>query len=95
MSLKGLNKRVKTHIYRRDNLLLRAVLHVWVARERGELLERVRRTRLGLETLGVWRGRLQEVQQLNGSVFVSRLCRLLLTMMYYHRFGCSILIASQ
>jgi hypothetical protein len=64
---------VNTRIHRKDALLLRAVLRVWVAKERGELLERVQRTRLGVQTFRTWKSRLHTIHALESQCTVSSL----------------------
>jgi protein SFI1 len=51
--------RAAKHVARQDGVLLRAIVRVWKARERGKLLERVRTMRLIKETWAVWKRRLQ------------------------------------
>ncbi|KAF8590581.1 hypothetical protein K439DRAFT_1329550 [Ramaria rubella] len=59
-----LNSRGDKYVKRRNNLLLRAIIRVWVARERGQLLDRVRSTRLLRDAFFVWHERIQQQQVL-------------------------------
>ncbi|KAJ8520415.1 hypothetical protein ONZ45_g2769 [Pleurotus djamor] len=44
--LKNLDNRADKHVHRQDDILLRAVMRVWKARERGQLLQRVKSMRI-------------------------------------------------
>ncbi|KAF8481539.1 Sfi1 spindle body protein-domain-containing protein [Gautieria morchelliformis] len=55
-----LDSRGDKYLKRRDDLLLRAIIRVWVARERGHLLDRVQSARLTKDAFLVWRRRFQE-----------------------------------
>ncbi|KIJ44105.1 hypothetical protein M422DRAFT_252597 [Sphaerobolus stellatus SS14] len=57
---RALEVREDKYTKRRDRLLLRAVIRVWIARERGQLLDRVRHARLMSDAFTVWRHRLKE-----------------------------------
>ncbi|KAG8928693.1 hypothetical protein FRC02_006604 [Tulasnella sp. 418] len=59
-----LDRRVTKYVLRQDAILVRAVLRVWVAKERGGLLERVRKTRLLRSTMAVWKDRLKHTREL-------------------------------
>lgn len=55
--IRALERRADKHLARQDDILVRAVLRVWKAHERGKLLERVRATRLLKQTWAVWKTR--------------------------------------
>ncbi|KAG2041676.1 hypothetical protein BDR03DRAFT_1072733 [Suillus americanus] len=59
-------KRADKYLARQDAFLLRAVVRVWKARERGKLLERVRDMRLMKNSIAVWKDRLRERKHLEG-----------------------------
>ncbi|KAF9264836.1 hypothetical protein L218DRAFT_925468 [Marasmius fiardii PR-910] len=54
-----LERRADKHLARQDSILLRAVMRVWKARERGKLLEKVKAFRLVRSAWTVWRMKLQ------------------------------------
>jgi protein SFI1 len=58
--------RATKHVTRQDGVLLRAIVRVWKARERGKLLERVRGVRLVKETWAVWKRRLRSQHHRDG-----------------------------
>ena len=47
-------------------MLLRAVMHVWIARERAKMLERVRDTRLVALAWDVWKERQRRIMTMEG-----------------------------
>ncbi|KAG5646652.1 hypothetical protein DXG03_002642 [Asterophora parasitica] len=55
-----IENRADKHVARQDGVLLRAVSRVWKARERGKLLERVRASRLIMDSWSVWQ---QQIRQ--------------------------------
>ncbi|KAG1877928.1 hypothetical protein DFJ58DRAFT_902864 [Suillus subalutaceus] len=57
-------KRADKYLARQDAFLLRAVVRVWKARERGKLLERVRDMRLMKNSIVIWKDRLRERKHL-------------------------------
>jgi protein SFI1 len=57
-------KRADKYLARQDAFLLRAVVRVWKARERGKLLERVRDMRLMKNSMAVLKDRLREHKHL-------------------------------
>ncbi|KAG8880002.1 hypothetical protein FRB98_005374 [Tulasnella sp. 332] len=61
-----LERRAVHHVNRQESILVRAVMRVWVAKERGELLNRVRTTRLLKEGLATWRAKLEGIRKLEG-----------------------------
>ncbi|TFY63971.1 hypothetical protein EVJ58_g2926 [Rhodofomes roseus] len=62
--IRALEHRAAKHVTRQDDLLVRAVLRVWKAHERGRLLDRVRSTRLLKQAWVVWKARLQKQREL-------------------------------
>lgn len=57
------------YINRCNTVLLRAVIHVWVARERGQLLFRVRDARIRQTALAMWQHQLQAFRVLQGRIY--------------------------
>ncbi|KAJ1310299.1 hypothetical protein OPQ81_007039 [Rhizoctonia solani] len=66
-----IERRANVYVQRQDNILLRAVTRVWVAKTRGEQLARMTHVRLLGDALGVWRNRLVEVQALEGKAVIA------------------------
>jgi protein SFI1 len=66
--LQVLDSRGDKYLKRRNDLLLRAIIRVWVARERGHLLDRVQNTRLTKDAFLIWRRRFQEQKRLEGTL---------------------------
>ncbi|KAH7340364.1 Sfi1 spindle body protein-domain-containing protein [Rhizoctonia solani] len=66
-----LERRANLYLQRQDNILLRAVTRVWVAKARGEQLARITRAQLLRDALGVWRNRLIGVQALDGKAVMA------------------------
>ncbi|KAJ8078611.1 hypothetical protein PM082_012894 [Marasmius tenuissimus] len=54
-----LERRADKHIMRQDSILLRAVMRVWKARERGKLLEKVKAFRLIRNGWAIWKTHLK------------------------------------
>ncbi|CAL1704876.1 unnamed protein product [Somion occarium] len=54
-----LERRADKHVARQNDVLIRAVMRVWKAHERGRLLERVRSARLLKDAWAMWKHRLQ------------------------------------
>ncbi|KAL0579957.1 hypothetical protein V5O48_002041 [Marasmius crinis-equi] len=54
----ALERRADKHLMRQDSILLRAVMRVWKARERGKLLEKVKAFRLIRTAWAVWKTQL-------------------------------------
>ncbi|KAJ4488143.1 hypothetical protein J3R30DRAFT_3695788 [Lentinula aciculospora] len=52
--IRNLEFRADKHVNRQDDVLLRAVMRVWKAHERGKLLEKVKAFRLAKTTWAVW-----------------------------------------
>ncbi|KAJ3867775.1 hypothetical protein EV359DRAFT_33800 [Lentinula novae-zelandiae] len=67
--------RADKHIIRQDDVLLRAVMRVWKAHERGQLLEKVKAFRMAKTVLAVWKVRVNHQRLLEGSAldFCTRL----------------------
>ncbi|KAK7043628.1 hypothetical protein VNI00_008239 [Paramarasmius palmivorus] len=60
----SLEHRANKHIARQDDILLRAVMRVWKAHERGKLLEKVKAFRLVRNALAIWKMRLRSQRRL-------------------------------
>ncbi|KAG7092302.1 hypothetical protein E1B28_008664 [Marasmius oreades] len=59
----ALECRADKHLARQDNILLRAVMRVWKARERGKLLEKVKAFRLVRSAWAVWKLQLHTLEE--------------------------------
>ena len=57
---------------RQDSILLRAVMRVWKARERGKLLEKVRAFRLIRNAWTIWKTQLKAQYEAQGSPLLLR-----------------------
>ncbi|TCD64438.1 hypothetical protein EIP91_004083 [Steccherinum ochraceum] len=57
--IRALERRADKHVNRQNDVLVRAVVRVWKAHERGKLLERVMAVRLLKQVWTVWKRRLQ------------------------------------
>ncbi|CAE6515408.1 unnamed protein product [Rhizoctonia solani] len=66
-----IERRANVYLQRQDNILLRAITRVWVAKTRGAQLARINRAQLLRDALGVWRNRLVGVQSLEGKVILA------------------------
>lgn len=62
----NLKRRADKHFARRNDILLLAVAKVWKARERGQLLQRVKSVRLVKNAWNIWRTRMDKQKQLEG-----------------------------
>ncbi|KAF5391431.1 hypothetical protein D9757_002037 [Collybiopsis confluens] len=60
--VQNLESRVNKHMSRQDDVLLRAVMRVWKAHERGKLLEKVKAFRLTKIAWMVWKSRMNDQQ---------------------------------
>jgi protein SFI1 len=54
----SLERKADKHLARQDDVLVRAIVRVWKARERGQLLERVGSTRLLKRFWRIWQERI-------------------------------------
>ncbi|KZT26251.1 hypothetical protein NEOLEDRAFT_1155765 [Neolentinus lepideus HHB14362 ss-1] len=61
--IRSLERRGDKHLARQDDILVRAVLRVWKAHERGKLLERVKKTRLLKQTWALWKMRILTLKE--------------------------------
>ncbi|KAG8983225.1 hypothetical protein FRB93_007345 [Tulasnella sp. JGI-2019a] len=68
--VEALERRAVRHVNHQESILVHAVTRVWVAKERGALLNRVRTTRLLKEALSSWRIKLEGVRKLEGWLLV-------------------------
>jgi hypothetical protein len=66
--LQALERRADKQISRQEGSLVRAVLRVWKAHERGHLLERVQHARVLREAWETWKRRLRRQGDLEGSL---------------------------
>ncbi|OCH95505.1 hypothetical protein OBBRIDRAFT_816423 [Obba rivulosa] len=57
--IRVLENRASKHIVRQNDVLIRAVMRVWKAHERGRLLERVKTSRLLKQSWAVWKKRIE------------------------------------
>lgn len=57
------------YINRCNTVLLRAVMHVWVARERGQLLFRIRDVRILQTALAMWQHQFKAIHVMQGDAF--------------------------
>ncbi|KAH9951317.1 Sfi1 spindle body protein-domain-containing protein [Amylocystis lapponica] len=57
--IQTVERRASKHIARQDDVLVRAVMRVWKAHERGRLLERVKSARLLKQAWAVWKRRVR------------------------------------
>ncbi|KDQ61051.1 hypothetical protein JAAARDRAFT_191170 [Jaapia argillacea MUCL 33604] len=62
--------RADKHLARQDDILVRAVLRVWKAHERGRLLERVKTVRLLKQAFAMWKKRIQDQKDLEEKAIV-------------------------
>ncbi|TFK54938.1 hypothetical protein OE88DRAFT_1653513 [Heliocybe sulcata] len=74
--IRSMERKADKHLARQDDILVRAVLRVWKAHERGKLLERVKQSRLLKQSWAAWKMRLATLKQREGMPCV--LCVLLL-----------------
>ncbi|OSD01620.1 hypothetical protein PYCCODRAFT_1445611 [Trametes coccinea BRFM310] len=58
--IRALESRADKHVARQDEVLVRAVMRVWKAHERGKLLTRVRNLRLLKQAWTIWKQRMEE-----------------------------------
>ncbi|KAI0374779.1 hypothetical protein BV20DRAFT_1010391 [Pilatotrama ljubarskyi] len=58
-----LQNRATKHVARQDEVLVRAVMRVWKAHERGKLLTRVRNLRLLRQAWAIWKQRMEEQKE--------------------------------
>ena len=65
------NRAVK-HAARREDVLVRAIMRIWKAHERGKLLTRVRSMRLLKQAWSVWKRRMEEQREREGKPLVLR-----------------------
>lgn len=65
------NRAVK-HAARREDVLVRAIMRIWKAHERGKLLTRVRSMRLLKQAWSVWKRRMEEQREREGKPLVTR-----------------------
>jgi hypothetical protein len=77
----GLERRADKQIARQEDALVRAVVMVWKAHERGRLLERVQNAKLLRQTWEAWKKRLRHQRELEGLVseIMALICSALLT----------------
>ena len=61
------NRAVK-HAARREDVLVRAIMRIWKAHERGRLLTRVRAIRLLRQAWAVWKRRMEEQKEGDGQL---------------------------
>lgn len=60
--IRAMERRADKYLARQDNVLIRAVIRVWKARERGWLLERVRTSRLLKDAWSTWKERVRQIR---------------------------------
>lgn len=77
----GLERRADKQIVRQEDALVRAVVMVWKAHERGRLLDRVQNAKLLRQTWEAWKRRLRRQRELEGLVseIMALICSALLT----------------
>ncbi|KAF8326021.1 uncharacterized protein EI90DRAFT_3018764 [Cantharellus anzutake] len=82
----NLSRKVSIQVRRQNGLLLRAVFRVWVAKERGALLVRIRQTRLVLHALRTWHEKCRCIKRLNANAtaFLESRSLLLFKEAYHH-----------
>ncbi|KAI0361981.1 hypothetical protein OH77DRAFT_1388452 [Trametes cingulata] len=61
--IRALENRAAKHVARQDEVLVRAVMRVWKAHERGKLLTRVRNLRLLRQAWAIWKQRMEEQKE--------------------------------
>lgn len=61
------NRAIK-HAARRDDVMVRAIMRIWKAHERGKLMTRVRAMRLLKQAWGVWKRRMEEYREREGTL---------------------------
>ena len=66
-----MERRATKHLARRDDVLVRAIMRIWKAHERGKLLTRVRALRVMKQAWLVWRRRMEEQRDNNVKVMDS------------------------
>ena len=90
----GLERRADKQIARQEDALVRAVVMVWKAHERGRLLDRVQNAKLLRQTWEAWKRRLRHQKELEGLVseIMTLICSALLTVV--EMFRCCILFRS-
>ncbi|GBE82341.1 hypothetical protein SCP_0407250 [Sparassis crispa] len=62
--IRTLESRASKHLARQNDVLVRAVMRVWKAHERGKLLDRVRTARLLKQAVAVWKRRVRQQREL-------------------------------
>ena len=62
-----MESRAMKHLARRDDVLVRAIMRIWKARERGRLLVRVQALRLLKQAWAVWKRRVEEQREREGT----------------------------
>ncbi|KAI0273395.1 hypothetical protein BC834DRAFT_921486 [Gloeopeniophorella convolvens] len=67
LRVRTLERRAEKHVARQEDVLVRAVVRVWKAHERGRLLERVQNTRLVRQAWEAWRKRLRHHKNLEAT----------------------------
>ena len=65
---KLLEHRAVKYLSRRDDVLVRAVMRIWKAHERGRLLTRVRALRLLRQAWAIWKRRMEEQKEREGAL---------------------------
>lgn len=65
-----MEKKADKHLARQDDVLIRAIVRVWKAHERGNLLERVRTSRLESRLWELWKQRLEAHRQHHGLMHI-------------------------
>ncbi|KAI0646947.1 Sfi1 spindle body protein-domain-containing protein [Trametes meyenii] len=63
LRIRALENRADKHVSRQDEVLVRAVMRIWKAHERGKLLTRVQGVRLLRQTWTIWKRRMDEQKE--------------------------------
>ncbi len=67
--LQAMENRAVKHAARREDVLVRAIMRIWKAHERGKLLTRVRSLRILKQTWSLWKRRMEEQREREGWSF--------------------------
>ncbi|KAH9946207.1 uncharacterized protein BXZ73DRAFT_86381 [Epithele typhae] len=77
--VRAMEHRAMKHSARRDDVLIRAIMRIWKAHERGHLLTRVRTLRMIKQAWQVWKRRVEELKEREemAELFRMRACSIL------------------
>ena len=73
--IQALERKADRHVTRQDDLLLRAVLRIWRAHERGKQLERYRASKLLKQKWTVWQLHIRDLRYQESQFLIQRVFR--------------------